>query len=1478
MPRADIVAQYEKVTGEKVAKGVKKGTLINAIIEKVGTDRAKERWLEMQKTKRAIKSDEQKGKKRGAISEKSSRGFLSNLIEIGALPYTPNETYTETVGKETKTVTQEEIVNKYNETHKKQIEIIKDKDGVDQLTLKRSEGFKDTKGQVETVSLDAEQAPITGEEDVSIETVDFNKLDLKPSEQVELTRIEREGADYDSKLHDSLISRGILEKFTTPDGGIVVDLARSAEEKQIDKDIEDGKPVRLRSKGATRTSESAVDTGLRGKKAIIAMVKTVKRLFPKDNILIEFGSKQNPVTDPNGKVLENFSDDAFGGIQVYDGKPLITINTSKENHDTFLTFLHEAVGHFGAEKVFDSFPEFRKYSESLFKRDKNSAVLKEVQDNYKKEAWFREWVAKHIEIASTEFFDAGGNMNEARFNKADSVAKRLLAKIRDILASFFKMAPTSQEIRDMTDTIFSKVRELSSKKVTVEATGRQKVLDTKPKKFSSETAKKRVKTHDRLNLETAKTVKTTLNRLQKYLINHISSDEEKAKILKSIEKIETIGKDKNGKYIDKNMRDVLKAYDDNAERGDIGRALAIFSKEVNKLKRRAAKVPEKLKTILEKSQELREKVNNWRTLGMLARFGDMKVRTNSKTGEQTVGKTYQELIDKKYIYDPNTVRTKVKKYMLYRLTDKGREYFNNLEKEFKDLKQEIIDEQEGAVVGYESVPLSDYLAIESNKIREELFKFRKLQEGIKTNKDDKTTEEVSQIINQVELDKKDTSKYYKFRTFLKKTSQVPVIGKIYDAIREGDMYMSQSLDYITLGLDRFKENGFFRKHINNKVEKAEERSSEFKRQSKKIVQEILTDVDLTKFSLMFQNGMLNNILNLNPARKESKVPTYKYTDATGKEFSITADQRVSLFRQSRNFRSLKHLLSETGGIALNTKENSPIFKLNPEVLTKIIGDLSADEKLLVKALDAYFEFQKKNINETSSKDLGYELATEQYYHPILTVAGSQRYKETEATLTNVARFAGHMAFNNLKMRSNASNPIVLEGAMEAAARTENMVADYVGKAITMKEIARMFDKETEINGKKTKLTTYMQENGMGLEVRAIKDILKGVEGTDPGQSRFKRMNQTMRFFRTAKTVGVLGYNASVAIIQPMSYFSSGTDHGFKLNFGVGGPAKLNKMFDDFYDNSAFLWDRFNNHLDRDFGEAMSAVMARNTFTFNDKLQALGSYAKQGKLLSAEAAMSLITRMDAGAMKLIINDVAQGVVEKYNVKYGTKEFFDIAIPIFEKTVKRTQPTFATAYRPVWMSNEMLKGFTMFMSQPIKNLQMTRIGVDSLAKGLLNNDTQMIVKGINQLFPVLVVQPLAVALVREAVRGARGKWGDDEEELKEKILKGWLLANLGMYPVIGNILSELINGRSVQDAVTKTHPAFETVSDMLVFVTNFYKAMSGEQISNKKSETNAQKLYKLGIKAASDASIAVNGPNQFLEMLQNTTNMISEATNE
>jgi len=523
--------------------------------------------------------------------------------------------------------------------------------------------------------------------------------------------------------------------------------------------------------------------------------------------------------------------------------------------------------------------------------------------------------------------------------------------------------------------------------------------------------------------------------------------------------------------------------------------------------------------------------------------------------------------------------------------------------------------------------------------------------------------------------------------------------------------------------------------------------------------------------------------------------------------------------------------------------------------------MTVSEKQLARAVGKYFEFQGDEINKVSMKDLGYKLADEENYHPLRTKALTQKYKDQETTLNSFQEFTREAKFNNLKMRKKGSNPIVLEGSIEAMARTNEMVSDYIGMALPIRDIKRLIDDNSAVvkaNGKKTTFRDFMIENGKEQELKIIKTILNQIDGTGRERS-FRGVVNIFKFFRKLKTVGVLGYNPNVFFLQPLSYVNIWTQ-GIS-SFNIFNHKENRRNLSDFIEHSPFLWERYNGAIDRDIGEYMSQASARN-MVFPKKGIKKFSERTMEDFVTGEGIMSWITLSDSVAISAVCTDVRKEL-EKQGYKYDTPEFWDKATKRLETIIRRTQPTFGSAHRPIITNIELLKPLTMFTSQPIKNLMMVRTGINKLKKGIQNKDTKSQIEGIRDLSVVLILQPLLVTTLREGIRTLRGK-GEDEEWWK-KMLFGYIGANAGMYPLIGGLISSFIRGYPVSGE----QPVVESLKTFLGLSNRLTKYAKG--VATYKDD---EQLRKELVRALSTVGQPATGLSHMYEIIANTTEKLDE----
>ena len=171
---------------------------------------------------------------------------------------------------------------------------------------------------------------------------------------------------------------------------------------------------------------------------------------------------------------------------------------------------------------------------------------------------------------------------------------------------------------------------------------------------------------------------------------------------------------------------------------------------------------------------------------------------------------------------------------------------------------------------------------------------------------------------------------------------------------------------------------------------------------------------------------------------------YTFKSSTGKSFSLTLDQIMSLYALSKREQARDHL--RTGGFAFDSNYKTqeglkvlgiPIkvgmestdasaYNLTDEILGEIIGTLSTDQRAFVDAMQAYLsDNMAAKGNEVSLKKYGIKLFKDQNYFP-LRIADQYMAKKREEQGDRKLKNAGFTQATTPK----ANNPVVLSGFMD----------------------------------------------------------------------------------------------------------------------------------------------------------------------------------------------------------------------------------------------------------------------------------------------------------------------------------------------------------------------------------------------------------------------------------------------------------------
>jgi GGDEF domain-containing protein len=1095
----------------------------------------------------------------------------------------------------------------------------------------------------------------------------------------------------------------------------------------------------------------------------------VKKIFEK----IDQDIPKIEITGIHPETGERFHPDVAGAlIRNKEGKQTLIINSNIETENILPTLIHELFGHFGAEKVINYIdPKLGQLARDLFEKDRNSYDTIEIAKNYSganstkslfdwieknEETLFSEWLAKNTEKLSKIYFDKNGNFLKQNYENDKSILKKVYDFIEKLVGklfdNWFKKRASEKEKQILVRAISQRFRDLPSltpiKKSQIQ-------YAKKGQKSISKKQKLKVYANDRLRLETVQDIQDMQIRYFDFANKHFYSTNResfKKQIFDLIDKVKEIG--------DENYNKLLKTIDEFSDWEDAEN----LYKQINVFKKRHRKIlskdNDKLNLANHKLNSLSKKYNQYleyQTLKRIKDRGSVDRPTKKGTSEYTnPGEKYQKLLDKHYLdkesFDSGS----------YDLNDNGKEALKHLKTILTDENNDMFN-----INNIESV---------FNEVKEIVYDYQKTFKKIKITKKTDTNQALENIVKQINSLKPSFAKDTKLEKFV-------------ELVKKGDL-TTTNLEYILNRFDNFKDNGFFTKYIFEPLNKGREEVLKIKHEITDFMQDKLKKIpkeSLISMSPSFQSGIIGNI----EKRINRKPRYYKFKNENGNEINLNISQKISLYMISKNENGLRHLLN--GGISLTNK--GQIFKLTAKDLQKIQDDITEDEKIVS---DMYFkisEILKEKGNKISNEDIGYDIFTEENYHPLLVRNDYINDDINEIkNLDDLRKYIIKTSPSALKQRVRSNAPIILEGVFEAFSRTSPMIEQYIGTALPSKMVNSILLNK--------KFKQEMFKKGFDIEYNVIQRLIDDYNGNlmykaPIGENLF-------RTFQNLFTTAVLGYKMSVALIQPVSYYSYITSLS-QLPFyqrakiiltghtGMGGK-EFKRIKDLIWKYSPGLRERFEGHGDYAIGEQKKSIEARS--------RVIGPRKGYRKWLSSEGALEPMIEMDRRTVSM----VWKAVEEELNLKgfeKGSEKFYKAVAQKTFDVVRKTQATSDLLDRPAVMNSMILKPLTMFTSEPVKRMMLIRrILMDESFPDKLTN-----------LSLLLIIQPLMIEVLRTGILKARGQ--DDLPEETEDYLKWFAkriaINNLGLYPILGTLVASTLSDYDVNLG----GPAQEVVNRMVDF---------------------------------------------------------------
>lgn len=269
-----------------------------------------------------------------------------------------------------------------------------------------------------------------------------------------------------------------------------------------------------------------------------------------------------------------------------------------------------------------------------------------------------------------------------------------------------------------------------------------------------------------------------------------------------------------------------------------------------------------------------------------------------------------------------------------------------------------------------------------------------------------------------------------------------------------------------------------------------------------------------------------------------KKKTYTFTAKSGKTFTLTLEQVMSLYAYSRRNQAHDHIIE--GGIVLEDSvivekklgipvkykvDTKSAFNISEEVLQEICNSLTDEQRAFVNEMQAYLsDVMGAKGNEVSMELLGVELFKEKFYFPIKSSKYYMGFKPEEA---------GEIKLKNSSFSKetvqHANNPVVLQNFSDVWATHINDMSMYHAFVLPLEDFTRVYNYKTRTDALlETMSTEATIANAYGEgATQYIRNFLKSLNGG----VRIDGVGIADKMIGLTKKGAVLA-SASVTIQQP----------------------------------------------------------------------------------------------------------------------------------------------------------------------------------------------------------------------------------------------------------------------------------------------------------------------------------------------------------
>ena len=491
---------------------------------------------------------------------------------------------------------------------------------------------------------------------------------------------------------------------------------------------------------------------------------------------------------------------------------------------------------------------------------------------------------------------------------------------------------------------------------------------------------------------------------------------------------------------------------------------------------------------------------------------------------------------------------------------------------------------------------------------------------------------------------------------------------------------------------------------------------------------------------------------------------YTFRSKTGREFSLSIEQIMSLYAYSKRKQADEHL--EKGGFvfdeAIEVKEKTKLgiplkyevnvatsHNLSRDILGEIVSTLSDEQKAFVDEMQAYLsDVMGAKGNEVSLEMFGVKLFKEKFYFPLKS-AKQFMYEQNEV--------AGEVRLKNSgfskETKKFANNPIILSNFMDVWANHVNDMSMYHAFVLPLEDFNRVFNYKTpSTDNLDTESVKMYIQNAYGSQPNQyIKQLLTDLNGgarTDPSADFITKL--TGLFKKSAVFA-----SASVVVQQPSAIARASAMIDSKYFVTKLSVAQHNEEWAEVkkYAPVAIIKEMgyFDTHMGR---STVDFIKAKEYDGVADKMKALFTDSGyRDEMLSKAPAVA-----DELSWCYIWNAVKKEIADTTDLKVGSEEFLKKCGERFTEVVVNTQVYDSVLSRSAMMRSKDtgMKMVTAFMAEPTTSINMI---ADAIIQGKRGNKKGA-AKTVGAVVASLILNSILVSFVYA------GRDDDEDKTYAEK----------------------------------------------------------------------------------------------------------------